>query len=178
MIFYHLFLFYILSMSLSLQVAMAQRVAAASVAILALSLGVLGLLWCFLSPPPFSVEVDGPPSYHRNDPERSIYLGNGCFWHTQYDFVVLEQNVSGPFKRNDSSVTSLVGFAGGRFESPSGAVCYHGLPGTDYSRMGHAEACSVQLDEITGPIAQQQAMRHGFHMISLNSFTYHISLIL
>ena len=58
-----------------LQVGMAQRVAAASVAMSAISLGVLGLLWCFLSPPPFSVEVDGPPSYHRNDPERSIYLG-------------------------------------------------------------------------------------------------------
>lgn len=89
--------------------------------------------------------------------------GNGCFWHTQYDFVVLEQHPAGPFRRNDTEVTSLVGYAGGRlnlrlaefgipmcwrlvvlaerrllpgFQSPSGAVCYHGWPGTDYSRLG------------------------------------------
>ena len=41
--------------------------------------------------------------------------GNGCFWHTQYDTVVVEQDPTGPFSgRNMSEVTSLIGYAGGR----------------------------------------------------------------
>eukprot|EP00438_Fugacium_kawagutii_P018945 Skav232072 [mRNA] locus=scaffold1176:419322:430651:- [translate_table: standard] len=67
-----------------------------------------------------------------------VIVGNGCFWHTQYDFVLVEQDANGTFRRNDAGVTSLIGYAGGRFESPSGAVCYHGLPHSDYSRLGAA----------------------------------------
>ena len=26
-----------------------------------------------------------------------VYLGNGCFWHTQFDTVTIEQDPSGPF---------------------------------------------------------------------------------
>jgi len=92
--------------------------------------------------------VQSPPRYHKNDPSRSVYFGNGCFWHTQYDFVVAEQEVGGAFGaqgRSDMNVTSLVGYAGGRYQSESGAVCYHGLATTDYSRMGHAEAVSIEL---------------------------------
>eukprot|EP00434_Breviolum_minutum_P017735 symbB.v1.2.015654.t1/scaffold1174.1/size133925/3 len=125
-----------------------------------------------MMPPPFSVLIDGPPKFLRNDPSKSIYFGNGCFWHTQYDFVVVEQDPDGPFRRNDTGVTSLVGYAGGRFESPSGAVCYHGLPHSDYSRLGHAEACSISLDEITGNVAQAQVaalakmyFEHGFQTL-------------
>jgi len=105
--------------------------------------GILGLVWCFLAPPPFSVRISGPPAYHRNDPENSVYFGNGCFWHTQYDTVVVEQS---SFSRGDIDVTSLVGYAGGLYESAAGLVCYHGLPHTDYGRLGHAEAVSVTLD--------------------------------
>mmetsp|Transcript_77105 Transcript_77105/g.156975 ORF Transcript_77105/g.156975 Transcript_77105/m.156975 type:complete len:352 (+) Transcript_77105:34-1089(+) len=147
-----------------------QRLAAALVLVPA---GWIGLLWCFLLPPPFSVKIDGPPSSLRNDPAGSIYFGNGCFWHTQYDFVVVEQDPDGPFRRNDSAVTSLIGYAGGRYESPSGAVCYHGLPHTDYSRLGHAEACSIQLDDVRGGRAQSQVaalaqtyFEHGFQTLS------------
>lgn len=147
-----------------------QRLAAALVLVPA---GWIGLLWCFLLPPPFSVKIDGPPSSLRNDPAGSIYFGNGCFWHTQYDFVVVEQDPDGPFRRNDSAVTSLIGYAGGRYENPSGAVCYHGLPHTDYSRLGHAEACSIQLDDVRGGRAQSQVaalaqtyFEHGFQTLS------------
>lgn len=154
------------------QASRLQRVAAAFVALLLVTVGLIGLLWCFISPPPFSVKIDGPPSFLRNDPTRSIYFGNGCFWHTQYDFVVVEQDPDGPFRRNDSAVTSLIGYAGGRYESPSGAVCYHGLPHTDYSRLGHAEACSIQLDAISGERAQAQVaalaqtyFEHGFQTL-------------
>ena len=78
-----------------------------------------------------------------------MYVGNGCFWHTQYDTVVLEQDASGPFGgRSDANVTSLVGYAGGHFKSPgaAGTACYHGIPGTDYGKLGHSEAVSVVID--------------------------------
>eukprot|EP00931_Biecheleriopsis_adriatica_P062611 TRINITY_DN37778_c0_g1_i3.p1 TRINITY_DN37778_c0_g1~~TRINITY_DN37778_c0_g1_i3.p1 ORF type:complete len:358 (-),score=50.25 TRINITY_DN37778_c0_g1_i3:157-1230(-) len=150
----------------------ARAASAAAVGLLILG-GLLGILWCFMSPPVFSVRIPGPPAFLRNDPSRSVYLGNGCFWHTQYDFAVLEQDERGAFAgRNDSDVTSLVGYAGGTYQSPSGAVCYHGLPGTDYSRMGHAEAVSITLDSIHGPKAQAQVaalakvyFEHGFQTL-------------
>jgi len=131
--------------------------------------GLLGLLWCFLTPPPFSMTVDGPPAHHRNDPTRSIYMGNGCFWHTQYDFVVLEQEAGVFRNRTDEQVTSLVGYAGGRYQSATGTACYHGWPHLDYSRMGHAEAVSITLNAISGPEAAAQVSAlaklffgHGF----------------
>ncbi|OLP81019.1 hypothetical protein AK812_SmicGene38501 [Symbiodinium microadriaticum] len=99
--------------------------------------------------------------------------GNGCFWHTQYDAFLVEQDAAGPFRgRNMSQITSLVGFAGGRYQSAGGAVCYGGLPATDYSRLGHAEAVSIMLDEITGPVARSQVsalaqmyFEHGFQSL-------------
>lgn len=132
--------------------------------------GFIGVLWCFMSPPLFAVEVTGPPAHHRNDPSRSVYWGNGCFWHTQYDLVVLEQDAAGAFAgRSDHSVTSLVGYAGGRYQSAGGTACYHGLPGNDYSKLGHAEAVSITLDAITGASARAQVaalasvyFEHGF----------------
>jgi peptide methionine sulfoxide reductase MsrA len=109
--------------------------------------GLIGVLWFFLQPPPFSVEIDGPPAYSSNDPTASVYVGQGCFWHTQYDFVVLEQEAGGAFGgRSDEQVTSLVGYGGGRFESASGTVCYHGFPSSDYNKLGHAEAVSLTVD--------------------------------
>lgn len=40
--------------------------------------------------------------------------------------------------------------------SASGTACYHGLPTTDYNRLGHSEVTSLMLDEISGPVAQTQ----------------------
>mmetsp|Transcript_64361 Transcript_64361/g.119646 ORF Transcript_64361/g.119646 Transcript_64361/m.119646 type:complete len:394 (-) Transcript_64361:140-1321(-) len=136
--------------------------------------GSLGMLWCFMSPPLFSVLIDDPPDHFVNEPSRSVYFGQGCFWHTQYDMVVIEQDGSRPFGgRQDHEVTSLVGYAGGQYESPSGTACYHGFPATDYGRLGHSEAVSVELDNITGPVAQAQFQalakfyfEHGFNTVS------------
>eukprot|EP00746_Dinoflagellata_sp_MGD_P066702 gnl/MRDRNA2_/MRDRNA2_276017_c0_seq1.p1 gnl/MRDRNA2_/MRDRNA2_276017_c0~~gnl/MRDRNA2_/MRDRNA2_276017_c0_seq1.p1 ORF type:complete len:356 (+),score=49.24 gnl/MRDRNA2_/MRDRNA2_276017_c0_seq1:112-1179(+) len=147
------------------------RGCASGLALLPLVGGLIGLLWCLLSPPPFSKRVSGPPAHHRNDPRRSIYLGNGCFWHTQYDFVIVEWDPNGVFgRRNFSEITSLVGYAGGRYQSPSGTACYHGLPGTDYDKLGHSEAVSVTLDEASGSRSQAQVAAiakayfdHGFN---------------
>eukprot|EP00929_Paragymnodinium_shiwhaense_P025190 TRINITY_DN15297_c0_g1_i3.p1 TRINITY_DN15297_c0_g1~~TRINITY_DN15297_c0_g1_i3.p1 ORF type:complete len:285 (+),score=39.19 TRINITY_DN15297_c0_g1_i3:412-1266(+) len=68
---------------------------------------------------------------------------------------------------------SLVGYAGGRYTSPSGAVCYHTFPSLDYNKLGHAEAASITLDEITGPVAVAQLaalaenyFEHGFRSLS------------
>jgi len=149
------------------------RVTCSMLSVIVLIAGILGLVYCFRSPPLFSVEVSGPPSYSLNDPERSIYLGNGCFWHTQYDFVVLEQDPLGVFGgRSDAAVTSLAGYAGGRYQSHSGNACYHGLPHTDYSRMGHAEAVSVTLNASSGSTARAQVaaiaavyFEHGFKTV-------------
>jgi peptide methionine sulfoxide reductase MsrA len=94
-----------------------------------------------------------PPCKHgacdtdmSNNESASVWLGNGCFWHTQYDMVTVEQ---GPAfgHRDDEHITSLVGYAGGLYTSPEGLVCYHGGPsGSLYEDLGHAEAVQVQLD--------------------------------
>eukprot|EP00927_Polykrikos_kofoidii_P054513 TRINITY_DN48925_c0_g1_i1.p1 TRINITY_DN48925_c0_g1~~TRINITY_DN48925_c0_g1_i1.p1 ORF type:complete len:354 (+),score=41.01 TRINITY_DN48925_c0_g1_i1:156-1217(+) len=149
------------------------RYICALAAVFAAVSGFIGLLWCFVSPPPFSRPLSGPPAVHRNDPTRSLYFGNGCFWHTQYDFVMLEQKHGGVFgNRSDEAVTSLVGYAGGDYQSASGSVCYHGWPGTDYGRLGHAEAVSVALDAASGAVAQAQVTElariyfdHGFETV-------------
>jgi len=93
-----------------------------------------------------------PPCEHdlcdtdmSNNETQSVWLGNGCFWHTQYDMVTVEQ--ARPFSRRDAQITSLVGYAGGLFTSPEGLVCYHGGPsGSLYEDLGHGEAVQVQLD--------------------------------
>lgn len=108
--------------------------------------------------------IPGPPANAVNEPGLSVYWGNGCFWHTQYDTVLVEWDAQGAFRRNFSDITSLVGYAGGRFQAADGKVCYHGLPGTDYSRMGHSEAVEVRLDAMTGPVARAQlaALAHVY----------------
>ena len=112
--------------------------------------GLIGVCYAFASPPPFSQPAaNAPPPFAKNDWRSAMYVGNGCFWHTQYDTVVLEQDASGPFGgRSDANVTSLVGYAGGHFKSPgaAGTACYHGIPGTDYGKLGHSEAVSVVID--------------------------------
>lgn len=120
------------------------RVLAAAVG---LALAILGLVWNFSSPPLGSKTISSPPppALSSNKPYESTYFGNGCFWHTQYDMFMVEQK--GPSNRSsDTSITSLVGYGGGRYTSRGGAVCYHGNPSTDYSKLGYTEVVSVQLD--------------------------------
>ena len=67
-------------------------------ALLLLLGGSFGLAWCFVSPPPLSQPVaHSPPAHALNDPRASVYFGNGCFWHTQYDLVLAEMGGSGAF---------------------------------------------------------------------------------
>ena len=89
----------------------------------------------------------------------SVYLGSGCFWHTQYDFYVVEKNATGAFQRTtDAQVTAKVGYAGGFDEGAGGRVCYHNsenIAGSDYNHpLNHAEATEVLLDD--GPLRDQQ----------------------
>ena len=129
-------------------------------------LGVCGVLWIFVTPPLLSQPVANSPVAHAvNDPHSSVYMGNGCFWHTQYDTVGLEQSATGSFApgRADAAVTSLVGYSGGDWKSPGpgGTACYHGNPGTDYGRLGHAEAVSVVLDPPNAS-AQLSELAHAY----------------
>ena len=76
----------------------------------------------------------------------AVYFGNGCFWHTQYDFYTVEIDTQGPFQRTMGEVTGRVGYAGGKGTGPAGQVCYHGGPeGTEYENMAYAEAVQVML---------------------------------
>ena len=108
-------------------------------------------IWYFFAFPAFgSKRIKEPPTkILKNDPKRSVYLGQGCFWHTQYDFYKLESHAASPFKgRAHANITALVGYAGGLFQQNGleGRVCYHGERSMDYSRLGHGEAVSVELD--------------------------------
>lgn len=57
----------------------------------------------------------------------AVYFGNGCFWHTQYDFFLVERSNLAPFGRSLGDVTGRVGYGGGVGSGPNGQVCYvHG----------------------------------------------------
>ena len=74
----------------------------------------------------------------------AVYLGNGCFWHTQYDFYVVERALG----RALDEVTARVGYAGGVGGSPDNLVCYYrGPPKSYYGDYGYAEVVEVLLDE-------------------------------
>jgi len=106
-------------------------------------LAVCGLVWWF-KPLSFATLIDHR-GHSANHPVDSVYFGNGCFWHTQFDLVNLEQEHGDFGFREDREVTSLVGYAGGKLQSSSGPVCYHALPPLDYGLLGHAEAVQVFL---------------------------------
>ena len=110
---------------------------------LALVAAVLALAWW--ARPQSGAQIAPAVEDMANNESLSVWLGNGCFWHTQYDMVTAEQ--APPFSRNFAQVTALVGYAGGLFTSEDGLVCYHGGPsGSLYEDLGHAEAVQVELD--------------------------------
>jgi hypothetical protein len=113
--------------------------------IVGLTLSTVAIIWYF-GPPIGSKVINAPPplKLSTNKPEQSVYFGDGCFWHTQYDMFIAEEKL--PFNRNQSQITSLAGYGGGRHTSSGGNVCYHGSPSTDYSKLGYTEVVSVQLD--------------------------------
>lgn len=84
-------------------------------------------------------------TYSRPVASQQVYVGAGCFWHTQYDVAEVEKS---SFKRQDAQVTASVGYTGGNSTGPGGLVCYHGgPPGSLYEDLGYAEAVGVVLDE-------------------------------
>ena len=110
-------------------------------------------------PPPGSRRVHGAPAYAVNEPSTSVYLGQGCFWHTQYDIFRIERDPAGPFRRGAGKrITALAGYAGGGWTAPAGRVCYHGEDASDYSLLGHSEAVEVQLDNGNGARRQMRAL--------------------
>ena len=58
----------------------------------------------------------------------TAYLGNGCFWARQKEFVAVEQESSAFGHRSYAQITSLAGYAGSNNVGPRGLVCYHGGP--------------------------------------------------
>lgn len=114
----------------------------------AIACAVLIILWQYSLVLSDHVAV-APPLNPANDPARSVYLGMGCFWHTQYDTFLIERQP--PFSRTaDKAITSLVGYAGGVYMGADGSVCYEGNPSTDYSLLGHTEVVSVELEPLAG----------------------------
>ena len=89
-----------------------------------------------------------------------VYVGAGCFWHTQYDMAMTEKKHLG---RTDAQVTASVGYSGGNSSGPGGLVCYHGGPaGSLYEDMGYAEAVSLVLDPAHAAVQFAAIMKDYF----------------
>lgn len=73
----------------------------------------------------------------------SVYMGVGCFWHIQHEFVVAEREFLG---RSDAQLTSKTGYAGGTSVGQQGKVCYHNMQSVaDYGKLGHSEVVGMEL---------------------------------
>jgi peptide methionine sulfoxide reductase MsrA len=72
-----------------------------------------------------------------------VYFGVGCFWHIQHEFVNAERTI---LNRNDDTITSRTGYAGGTKTDGQGRVCYHNLRGiADYGSLGHGEVVGMTI---------------------------------
>jgi len=81
-------------------------------------------------------------------PSTNVWFGEGCFWERQYPYTLLELDQGGPFRRDNASVTSVVGYAGSRRSIQSGQVCYKTAANVsqDYGDLDYAESVRVSLD--------------------------------
>eukprot|EP00542_Grammatophora_oceanica_P021100 CAMPEP_0194033354 /NCGR_PEP_ID=MMETSP0009_2-20130614/6087_1 /TAXON_ID=210454 /ORGANISM="Grammatophora oceanica, Strain CCMP 410" /LENGTH=245 /DNA_ID=CAMNT_0038674041 /DNA_START=52 /DNA_END=789 /DNA_ORIENTATION=+ len=99
-----------------------------------------------------TVAVNGgattPASYAADDSEQkltNVYFGVGCFWHIQHEFVAAERELLG---RDDHTLTSKTGYAGGKNVGSEGRVCYHNFSGiADYGKLGHGEVVGMTLPD-------------------------------
>jgi len=81
----------------------------------------------------------------RAESDVGVFFGQGCFWHVQHEVVKKEISFLG---RDGSSVTALVGYAGGTKVGDKGRVCYHNIAmAPDYGSMGHTEVVNVKIPE-------------------------------
>mmetsp|Transcript_10091 Transcript_10091/g.17331 ORF Transcript_10091/g.17331 Transcript_10091/m.17331 type:complete len:254 (-) Transcript_10091:810-1571(-) len=71
-----------------------------------------------------------------------VYVGNGCFWGRQKDFVDMERQDLG---RSDEEVTAITGYAGGHTARGLPVCYYSGRADTHYDRLGHAEVTQIAL---------------------------------
>lgn len=86
-----------------------------------------------------------PVAAHAATGQVQVFFGNGCFWHLQHDFLQHEVSLLG---RKDDTVTTLVGYAGGKQAGPKGEVCYHNVQfAPDYGMMGHTEVVNLAVPE-------------------------------
>lgn len=82
-----------------------------------------------------------------------IYFGNGCYWGRQYDFVNTEKALG----RSAEQISSVVGYAGGRRQSPDGRVCYYRADElTVYEQLGHAEVVQVGTPHLLQHMSGQE----------------------
>eukprot|EP00039_Didymoeca_costata_P007915 m.105365 g.105365 ORF g.105365 m.105365 type:complete len:730 (-) comp13872_c0_seq1:120-2309(-) len=110
------------------------------------------------------------PNYNEICPlGTNVYFGDGCFWHTQYDFYKVEREA--PFNRSPEEVTAVTGYAGGKGSGPEDQICYHNGPrGTYYGDFDYAEAAMVKLDP--GHEKEQfealasKFFEEGFHVVN------------
>ena len=71
-----------------------------------------------------------------------VYMGVGCFWHIQHEFVDAERKLLG---RGDHRLTSRAGYAGGTKAGSESRVCYHNFRSVaDYGKLGREEMSSVR----------------------------------
>jgi peptide methionine sulfoxide reductase MsrA len=79
-----------------------------------------------------------------------VWFAEGCFWERQFPYTLMELDPKGFFRRNNSSVTSVAGYAGSHIMStPSGQVCYETATNVsiDYGDLGYAESVRISLDK-------------------------------
>jgi len=81
----------------------------------------------------------------KNINDTFVWLGDGCFWEGQYIYVMLELDPIGLFKRDETTMSSLAGYAGSTQLGNDGLVCYE-LQGNNYEELGHSEVTQVKLD--------------------------------
>jgi hypothetical protein len=81
-------------------------------------------------------------------PHYDVWFGEGCFWERQYAYVNLELNQTGPFKRSNRTITSVVGYAGAKGTGDDGLVCYENDSSNDYGSLGYAEAVGMTLSQV------------------------------
>ncbi len=97
-------------------------------------------------------------SASASDAVEPVYFGNGCYWGRQYDFVKTEQTKLG---RTEKDISAVVGYAGGRKDSPSGKVCYYYTNELDtiYEKLGHAEVVQVELRDDNSQMSKEDQFR-------------------
>ena len=71
-----------------------------------------------------------------------LYLGSGCYWVRQHDYVELEM---ASFGRTRSEVTAVGGYMFGKSQATARACYYNEHNYSIYSQEGHAEVVKIEV---------------------------------